>query len=103
MIPRRRPRAGLSPKNNDDQEINESWYRSYGLYSGVGIQLVASVTGGGYLGDWLDHRWNTAPWLFFAGLFLGMTSGFYFLFRVVQWNQQTQQNSRKDLQNRPKR
>ncbi len=49
--------------------------------SGLGIEFVASIVGGGVIG-WLLDRWlGTSPWLLVAGLFAGLVGGGYNFFR----------------------
>ena len=58
---------------------------AFGVYSAVGIQLVLSIVAGAYLGQWLDRRFETDPWLMMVGIFLGAAAGFYNLFHLVNW------------------
>lgn len=60
---------------------------AFGIYGGVGFQLAASVVGGLLIGNFLDHRWGTAPWLAMSGLILGSIGGFYNLLKILDWNQ----------------
>ncbi|MFP3903479.1 MAG: AtpZ/AtpI family protein [Armatimonadota bacterium] len=57
--------------------------------SSVGVTLAVSVGLGVYVGNWLDHRWGTAPWLTVVGLLLGSTAGFIELWRVIQETSET--------------
>ena len=43
-----------------------------GRYSSVGIEMGLAVGVGYFLGDWLDERFDIAPW----GLTLGLFAGF---------------------------
>lgn len=52
--------------------------------SSVGVVLAVSVAIGVYVGNWLDHRWGTEPWLTVVGLLLGSAAGFMELWRVIQ-------------------
>ena len=52
--------------------------------SSVGVTLAVSVGVGVYVGNWLDHRWGTEPWLTVVGLLLGSAAGFIELWRVIQ-------------------
>ncbi|MBL7686127.1 MAG: AtpZ/AtpI family protein [Deltaproteobacteria bacterium] len=94
MIPGDAPSSQNSghkkPKKMSDRD---SLYRAMGLYSGLGIQLVVSVMVGVYAGDWLDKRWQTAPFMLMLGLFLGAGSGFYQLFRVANLMNERKKNS----------
>jgi len=44
-------------------------------------QSTITILAGALLGAELDHRLDTTPWLFFAGLLLGIASGALVLFR----------------------
>jgi F0F1-type ATP synthase assembly protein I len=46
------------------------------LVSSVGLAMVLSVAFGVLLGLWLDRRLGTKPWLFFAGLAVGVAAAF---------------------------
>jgi len=49
--------------------------------SGLGLEFVASIVGGGVIG-WLLDRWlGTGPWLLVAGLLAGLLGGSYNFFR----------------------
>lgn len=53
----------------------------------VGWVLVICVVLGYFLGDYLDGRWGTEPWLTVAGVMLGTGAGFLELFRSVSRSQ----------------
>ena len=52
-------------------------------YMGLGIELVAPILLGVFVGRWLDGRWGTEPWLLVAGSVLGLVLGFYSFLRSV--------------------
>lgn len=52
-------------------------------YMGLGIELVAPILLGVFVGRWLDGRWNTEPWLLIVGAVLGLVLGFYSFLRSV--------------------
>ena len=54
---------------------------SAGEYAGFGIQFAASIVVFLYLGQWLDRKLGTAPWLLLAGVFLGAGGSFYSMYR----------------------
>lgn len=72
-------------KPNQKISDRDSFLIAFGTYGAVGFQLVASILVGVFLGQWLDKRWHTTPWLMMTGLFLGVSAGFYNLFRIVNW------------------
>jgi len=58
--------------------------RLLGQLSTVGLSFVMALAlgfGGGY---WLDGYLGTAPWLAFAGFFLGLSAGVLNVYRVMQ-------------------
>ena len=57
---------------------------TYGIYGAAGIQLAASVVGLLLLGNYLDGRFGTGPWLAVAGLVLGFVGGLVNLVRIVK-------------------
>jgi F0F1-type ATP synthase assembly protein I len=58
---------------------------------GLGLQFVVSILLCLYLGQWLDRRLGTAPWLLLLGAFVGAGFGFYSMYRVM-----TDENRRSD-------
>lgn len=51
-----------------------------GHASAVGLTFVVAIIMGLAAGWWLDKKLGTAPWLFLAGLVLGVAAGFKNLF-----------------------
>jgi hypothetical protein len=49
--------------------------------AGLGIQFAAALIGFGYLGQWLDRRFNSAPIFLMIGVFLGGGGTFYLSYR----------------------
>ena len=41
-------------------------------FSAVGLEMGIAVTLGYFVGNWLDGRYGTKPWLMIVGLFLGL-------------------------------
>ena len=60
---------------------------AYGIYGAVGFQLAGAVVGGLLLGNWLDGKCGTSPWIALGGLVVGSVGGFYNLIRLLSWNQ----------------
>lgn len=65
---------------------------------GVGLQFAASILLFFFAGRWLDERLGTEPWLLIAGVFVGLTAGFWSMYRrlVVE---PTQRRNEKDERN----
>ena len=49
----------------------------FGEYSGLGLQFAISVVLWVFVGQWLDKRFATSPWLLILSLFLGGGLSFY--------------------------
>ena len=56
---------------------------SLGAYLGLGLQFAASILLSVYLGQWLDRRFGTEPWLLFTALLLGAGGSFYSIYRKL--------------------
>lgn len=54
---------------------------SVGEYAGLGLQFAASIVLFLYLGQWLDRKLGTEPWLLLAGVFVGAGGSFYSMYR----------------------
>ena len=52
-----------------------------GDFLGVGFQFAGSIVLFLFIGQWLDDRLGTEPWLLILGVFLGASAGFYSLYR----------------------
>lgn len=50
---------------------------------GAGSEIVVSVLGGFFLGQWLDGKFGTEPWLMMLGSILGITLGLYQLIKAT--------------------
>jgi len=46
-------------------------YRALGTFGTLGLEIVLSVLLGSYVGNWLDQKFSTAPWLLIVGFFFG--------------------------------
>ena len=54
-----------------------------GTYLTLGMQLAVAVTVFFFLGQWLDTKFGTQPWLLIASLLIGITGGFIKFFRTA--------------------
>ncbi|NLC58048.1 MAG: AtpZ/AtpI family protein [Armatimonadetes bacterium] len=59
------------------------WVRNVALASQVGIFLAVAIAIGWFIGQWLDARLGTTPWLTVLFTLLGTAAGFIELFRVA--------------------
>lgn len=57
--------------------------KAFALASTIAVQFAASVFVGVWLGDFLDERLNTRPWLMLAGLLTGIAAGMLGAYRTV--------------------
>jgi ATP synthase protein I len=53
---------------------------SAGQFAGHGLTFVIAILGGLYLGQWLDRKLGTAPWLLIVGVFVGAGASFYSMY-----------------------
>lgn len=67
-----------------EARLSDSFYRAFGLYSTVGIQLVLLVVGGMGIGQWGDNKLGSSPWLMITGILAGALIGFYNIIRLIQ-------------------
>ncbi len=54
---------------------------SAGEFAGIGLQFAASIIAFLFLGQWLDKRLGTGPWLLIIGVFVGAGASFYSIYR----------------------
>lgn len=59
-------------------------YNRYLRYSTVGLEMGLSVIIGLFVGQWLDARLGTEPWLLLVFLLFGMAAGFRSIFRLAR-------------------
>lgn len=50
---------------------------------GVGLGFAASILLFFFLGRWLDARLGTEPWLLIVGVFIGLSAGFWSMYRKL--------------------
>ncbi|HTR78894.1 MAG TPA: AtpZ/AtpI family protein [Gemmatimonadaceae bacterium] len=50
-------------------------------FAGVGIQFALTILVFAYLGNWVDGKLGTSPWLLVLGVLLGGAGGFYSMYR----------------------
>jgi ATP synthase protein I len=71
------PNAGPAGKKRTDEGPTAA------EFAGVGLQFAAAILVFTFLGQWLDRKLGTAPWLLIAGLFFGAGGGFYSMYRKL--------------------
>jgi ATP synthase protein I len=58
-------------------------FRKAGPYLGSIYSLMASIGIFGYIGYWIDTKYETRPLFLLIGLFLGLGIGFYQFYKVL--------------------
>jgi F0F1-type ATP synthase assembly protein I len=58
--------------------------RAVWLVSSLILTLGVMTAGGALLGQYLDHRWGTGPWLTLIGTLSGMAAGFFELITALR-------------------
>jgi len=59
-----KPPKQHNPDKDDNQPVVDSQrLRSYAKYSGMAIQMGVTILLGTLLGQWLDEKWQTSPYL----------------------------------------
>jgi len=51
------------------------WGREFGPFLTLGLQLAITVVAFFFLGQWLDHEFETDPWLMLTGVTIGVVGG----------------------------
>jgi ATP synthase protein I len=70
-------------RSKPDQIHRRSSISGAGQYIGGGIQFAAAIFLFLFVGQWLDRRLGTEPWLLLLGVFVGAAAGFYSLYRQL--------------------
>lgn len=73
-----------TPDKKPDPKENFSPYRTMGLVSAVGVDLVLTILGGVYGGKWLDSQLGTYPAFLITGLFVGLVGGVYSIMVMIK-------------------
>ncbi len=67
-----------------DPEKHGRRYRQIGTLAGIPAMLIAGGLVGFLLGQWLDHRLDTAPWMQLVFFFLGMGAAIRNIMRLLK-------------------
>ncbi len=62
---------------------SEPDYNAWGFAMSIGWELLVSVLGGFFVGQWLDKKLKTSPWLVIAGSLFGITVALYRLIKLA--------------------
>ena len=49
----------------------------------LGMEFALTVLAGGFLGYWVDLKWNVSPWCLVAGVMSGFALGLYWVVRAA--------------------
>ena len=70
-------------------------FAKYLRFSSVGLELGLSVLVGLFVGQWLDRRLGTDPWMLLLFLGFGLVAGFRSVYRLLrELNQREPQEKR---------
>ncbi len=72
-----------TPERQDREEGMAGYGKAYEIIAAA-LQLVVAVILMFFLGNWLDGKFGTAPWLMMTGLMVGFGAGFFAFLRSVQ-------------------
>ncbi|HEX5727094.1 MAG TPA: AtpZ/AtpI family protein [Longimicrobiaceae bacterium] len=70
----------MSP-DEKDLHRTERGAAGAGEYAGVGLQFGGAILFFLFLGNWLDGKLGTRPWLLLLGVFVGFGAGFLWMYR----------------------
>ena len=77
------------------------WWVSGLQFAGVGWYMATAIVLGTLGGWWLDRQAGTAPLLLLLGLALGLTVGFYGIYRMTTTLTSGQRRPRSEREPRP--
>jgi F0F1-type ATP synthase assembly protein I len=61
----------------------QQYWKHFGDYGTVGLEVVLSVLAGLLGGRWLDKKFHTDPWFAFLGLAIGIAAAVRALYRTA--------------------
>lgn len=81
----------------------QPYWKGFGSYGSVGLELALSVLVGLFGGRWLDSKLGTAPWLTWIGLGFGIVAGYRSIWRALkQANREAKKADERDREARKK-
>ena len=60
------------------------FYRRLAFYSSIVFLLPTTIVWGFLVGQYLDERWGTRPWLAIVGFLLGVLGAGFEVFRILK-------------------
>lgn len=92
----------LSGARNQQKLVKQDW-KGVGTYGTVGLELALSIFLGLFVGQWLDGKFDTAPWLTILGVGYGVAAGVRALYRAAkQATREAEELDRKEREERSK-
>jgi F0F1-type ATP synthase assembly protein I len=83
-----------TPEGPDAPRRDADKGTSVGEFAGLGLQFAASIVLFLYLGQWLDRKLGTEPWLLLTGVFVGAGGSFYSLYHRLMKAQAREEAAR---------
>ncbi|MFN3531527.1 MAG: AtpZ/AtpI family protein [Candidatus Brocadia sp.] len=59
-------------------------YNIAGLIGSFGFTMAGAMAGGYFLGNYLDKKFNTAPWFMLTFILLGVAGSFIEFFKLIK-------------------
>jgi ATP synthase protein I len=72
-----------TPDRQEREQGLAGYGKAYEIIAAA-LQLAVAVILMFFLGNWLDGKFNSAPWLMLTGLAVGFAGGFFAFLRSVQ-------------------
>ncbi|HEU4630610.1 MAG TPA: AtpZ/AtpI family protein [Gemmatimonadaceae bacterium] len=88
-----REERGPEPRR-PDEEREPTAGSSVAVYAGLGLQFAVAILVFLYLGQWLDRRFGTEPWLLLISVFLGAGGSLYSIYRKLMADLRRQEERR---------
>ena len=87
-----RPRPPITdPRTEGRHKIGSSG----AAFAGLGLQFVVALLLFLFLGQWLDRKLGTAPWMMMIGVFVGAGGAFYAMYRKLMAHQAAEEEAAK--------
>ena len=89
------PQPPTDAERRTSAESERGTGTSVATYAGLGLQLALSIVLFLFLGQWLDGKLGTYPWLTMLGVFVGAGAAFYGMYRRLMADQRREESLRK--------
>lgn len=71
-------------QDSDPEKESQKDLKQMSVYIMLPFVLAVSPLVGWLIGNWLDKKWGTGPYLMYAGILLGFIAGFRELYRIIK-------------------